>query len=639
MATQTDLNKILNLKKQGDIKRLLGKDEPKGRRKIQAPPSLTGLQNIQEEEKEVRMFFNNVDPNDTELFRSELTRFMNSKPIWKGRRTFFTRFLNEVPEKLFVKFSQLYLNQPLNFKEFYDVKFKPKYIDKNAMIFMLSGKYDEIMRSLLGDYITNPLKYTEKSDKLRSEMPPKFIDMLDSFLSIKRNEKRQFAQKYIESKYPYEEFYIRYQAGTLDDNEPKVEEPKVEEPQKAEPAQNKAPLMIDEDGNVVPVPSGYNLYKFNRPRNRLTIIPEKDFQKKLDKLTEIPGEVVDLAKMELKTNLGLPANKIDDILIGLLEKYNSIEKFVNKLGKIIFYYVNQFIIRNQNNKLASLYNTRIDNNIFNMKGLAYANKNDFLPELFEFDDDTNSESKKLLKKVIKKQLEIFLKNFKIKLYAFIINTSAKIKNINSGFTDVVIIADERDKDYTWFGYTDNGRKYFNIYNIDLGILPDDLSKHISKVYNTTIQGEMPVEEPVEEPVPQVEVPQGETDIQRLYEDFVASLQKLDVGEDLFIQDGKSLFTDSEDDGESKEQAESDVASESDVVSESEIESDFERESKEVSKSDFSDVDSPSRDSSDECKCEKCGTKTDRSLKTKIKDGKQYKTVCFCSFKCFEKFKN
>jgi hypothetical protein len=45
-------------------------------------------------------------------------------------------------------------------------------------------------------------------------------------------------------------------------------------------------------------------------------------------------------------------------------------------------------------------------------------------------------------------------------------------------------------------------------------------------------------------------------------------------------------------------------------------------------------DSPSRS----CKCVKCGKETSQNLKTKIKDGNEFKTVCFCSFKCFEKFK-
>jgi hypothetical protein len=621
MATQRDLNKILNLKKQGDIKRLLGKQNPKGTRKpLQSEPKISAMQNIEAEEKEVRMFFENVDPNDIEQFKSELTRFMNSKSIWKGRRTFFTRFLNEIPENLFVKFSQLYLNQPLNFKEFFDTKFKPKYIDKNIMIY---GKYDEIMRSLFTDYIINPLKYLEQTDKLRSQMSAKFIDMLDSFLDINKNEKRYFAQKYVESKYPYDEFYIRYKAGTLDGGggEPNVEQPNEEPNKQQEPSkavQNRVPLMIDENGNVVPVPTGYNLYKFNRPRNRLPIVSEKEFQKKLDKLKEIPGEVVDLAKIELKTNLGLSSNKIDDILIGLLEKYNSFESFVKKLGKIIFYYSNQFIIRNQNNKLASLYKTRIQNDVFNMKGIAYATKYDFLPELFEFDDDSNSESKKQVKKVVKKQIEVFLKNFKIKLYAFIINTSAKIKNINSGFVDVVILADERDRDYTWFGYTDNGRKYFNIRNIDSTMIPSDVESHISKVYNTKIHdGEVPVAEPDEVPQGQVPTQEEEFDVQQLYEDFVMSLKNLNIGQDLFS------------DSEGENGSPSPLFTESD------------NESRERTNSDFSDVDSPrrNRDSSEECLCKKCGVETDRSLKTKIKDGNQYKTVCFCSFKCFEKFKN
>ena len=477
---------------------------------------------------------------------------------------------------------------------------------------MIYGKYDEIMRSLFTDYIINPLKYLEQTDKLRSQMSAKFIDMLDSFLDINKNEKRYFAQKYVESKYPYDEFYIRYKAGTLDGGggEPNVEQPNEEPNKQQEPSkavQNRVPLMIDENGNVVPVPTGYNLYKFNRPRNRLPIVSEKEFQKKLDKLKEIPGEVVDLAKIELKTNLGLSSNKIDDILIGLLEKYNSFESFVKKLGKIIFYYSNQFIIRNQNNKLASLYKTRIQNDVFNMKGIAYATKYDFLPELFEFDDDSNSESKKQVKKVVKKQIEVFLKNFKIKLYAFIINTSAKIKNINSGFVDVVILADERDRDYTWFGYTDNGRKYFNIRNIDSTMIPSDVESHISKVYNTKIQaGEVPVSEPDE--VPQAPPQEEEFDVQQLYEDFVMSLQNLNVGRDLF--------------------SEGENGSPSPLFTESDNESN-------------SDIDSPrrNRDSSEEFLCEKCGVETDRSLKTKIKAGNQYKTVCFCSFKCFEKFKN
>ena len=48
----------------------------------------------------------------------------------------------------------------------------------------------------------------------------------------------------------------------------------------------------------------------------------------------------------------------------------------------------------------------------------------------------------------------------------------------------------------------------------------------------------------------------------------------------------------------------------------------------------SESDSPNRS----CKCIKCGKETTQNLKTKIKDGKEFKTVCFCSFKCFEKFK-
>ena len=598
MATKADLDKLINLKLRGDLKRL--QEDPKGKKKPQlGAPNISALQNINEEEQEVRMFFNNIDVDNLEQFKNELNRFAISKPKWKGRRAFFMRFLNEVPDELINKFVELYLEQPLNFKEFFDTKFKPKYLD-NVMV---SGKYDDIMRVLLGDYISNPLKYAEKSERIKKDSPEQLLDMISSFDQLEKKEKVNFAQLYLGNKYPYDEFYLRYKAGTI--GEPSKEEPSKEEPRdepsKEEPEPvNRVPLMVDEDGNVVPMPSGYNLYTFNRPRNRLPILSsQKDFKDKLDNMKEISGEIVDLAKIELKTNLNLSSEQIDNILLGLLEKYDSFEPFVKKLGKIIFYYINRFVIRNQNNKVASLYKTRIENKLFNMKGLAYAKKYDFLPELFEFDDHSYPESRKLVKKIIKKQVKNFLNNFRLKLYA-IVNTSAKIKNIHSISSDIVIESDFDDsyQDYHFFGYSENNeRKFFDIRQVDFETIPVDVAHHIAKVY--IVDASIPIPAiPVAVPVDDDE----QIDIQLLYNDFVSSLQQLNVGIDLFgvVESKAGDSPDREEDDESK--------------------------------------DNSSDDLNDSCVCKKCGSKTDHSLKTKIKAGKQYKTICFCSFKCFEKFK-
>jgi hypothetical protein len=594
MATQTQLNKIMKLQQQADVKKLMGDGESKmqGKKMQQSAPKISALQNIDSEDKAVRSFFQDNDANDTEQFKSELTRFTNSKPIWKGRRSFFTRFLNEVPDTLYVKFSQLYLNQALNFKEFFDNVFKPKYID-NLFTY---GKFDEVMRGLLQEYIANPIKYSEKSEKVKKGASKQIVDMIDSFNELEKSEKRYFVQKYLDNSMYYDEFYMRFKAGTLDQEPGTVEEPaKVQE----ETGKNirHLPLMLDEDGNVIPLATGYNLYKFQRPLNRLPIMSSNtDFYQSLDKITGITGEMVDLAKIELKTNLQLSSSDIDDILIGLLEKYDSFEPFVKKLGQIIFYYVNQFFIRNQNNRVASLYKDRIQKGIFKLKGIAYAKKSDFLPELFEFDDDSNSESRNLVKKIIKKQLEIFFKNFKIKLHA-IVNTSAKIKNIHLSVSDIVILSDSDNTDYNIFGYYDNGRKYLNIKQVDLTLLPSKLAKHIEKIYDTEYDTDIPVGIAVSETKEEV----GEQfNIEELYNEFVLSLKSLNVDEELFHE------------------ATSDTTSETT----SETKSDA--------------IDSPKRNS---CICETCGSKSDLSLKTKIKDGNQYKTICFCSFKCFEKYRN
>lgn len=598
MATKADLDKLINQKLRGDLKRL--REDPKGKKKPQGVPNISALQNINEEDQEVRMLFHNVDVNNVEEFKNELNRFAISKPKWKGRRAFFMRFLNEVPDELFRKFVELYMEQGLNFKEFFDTKFKPKYLD-NVIV---SGKYDEIMRVLLGDYISNPLKYAEKSERIKKDSPEQLLDMISAFDQLEKKEKAYFAQLYLENKYPYDEFYLRYKAGTLDKpkEEPSKEEPTKEEPTKEEPSKeepepvNRVPLMVDEDGNVVPMPTGYNLYKFNRPRNRLPILSsQKDFKDKLDNLKEISGEIVDLAKIELKTNLNLSSNQIDDILLGLIEKYDSLEPFVKKLGKIVFYYINRFVIRNQNNKVASLYKTRIDNGLFNMKGLAYAKKYDFLPELFEFDDHSYPESRKLVKKIIKKQVKTFLNNFKLKLYA-LTNASAKIKNIHSISSDIVIESDFDYHDYHFFGYSENNeRRFFDLRQVDFQTIPVDVAHHIAKVY--VVDDTVPIPAiPVAVPVDDEQI-----DIQSLYNDFVSSLQQLDVGIELF-------------------------GSETKVGDSPDREEDEEEEKDE-------------KESNEDCLCEKCGSKSDQSLKTKIKAGKQYKTICFCSFKCFEKFKN
>jgi len=102
-------------------------------------------------------------------------------------------------------------------------------------------------------------------------------------------------------------------------------------------------------------------------------------------------------------------------------------------------------------------------------------------------------------------------------------------------------------------------------------------------------------------------------------------------------------SESESDGETK--AETKPKKQKTILdSDSESESDGENkaETKPKKQKTILDSDSESEGGSDSpdrlSKCIKCGTKTSQNLKTKIKDGKEFKTVCFCSFKCFEKYK-
>ena len=100
----TDLNKLLRAqaqKQKQQIKKIVAGDKVTQSRRRPQAQTLTGLKNIQGEEEEVRAFFNNVDD---ENIAEELQRFMNSKAVWKGRRSFFQRFMGLVPEEQYSHF-------------------------------------------------------------------------------------------------------------------------------------------------------------------------------------------------------------------------------------------------------------------------------------------------------------------------------------------------------------------------------------------------------------------------------------------------------------------------------------------------------------------------------------------------------
>ena len=684
----TDLSKLLRAQaqrqKQQAKKILAGDKGVQGRRRTPQAPTLTGLKNIQGEEEEVRAFFKNVDDDNIAV---ELQRFMNSKAVWKGRRTFFKRFMGLVPEEHYVHFKEHYLNQDLDFKQYFDTVYKPQFVDTDIFN---SGKYDEVLRELFNRYLRlPPSQYQEYELQVMESIPGKvgrFIDMLNIFkLDIDDNEKRKFAQLFIENNLPFEHFYLKYMGGDFDVTEPR--DSKVEEPK---PRIQRKPLMIDEDGNIVQIPT-HNLYKFEGPRNRLPILSREEFKKKIEEgAGGILNEVIELAKIELKTNLNIPNNDIDDIIIGLTEKYNKVNKFVLKLGEIIIYFVTNFVIKNQEQRIASLYRDRIENRLINFRNLAYAKKSDFLPELFQF-KNAEEVSVNMVNNFIGRQLEVFLENFKNKLYVYITNVTAKVKNIHMGINNVVIVSDAEQTDPFVFGYTNSSGEnvYFNIRNKP-GDLPKKLAKRLAKVYS--VRGAVSVstaqaigEEPDDD---------EHIDIEEIYESFVRSLDEIDVkvgselgseeGSELGSEEGSEVSEDfgsevsSEQGSEVSSEERSDVGSEegseegSDVGSEEgsevssgseegsdvgssegdifEPESDVETKDKpsrgifssseesdaEEAKAEVSESDSPDRLLS--CKCIKCGSKASQNIKTKIKDGNEFKTVCFCSFKCFEKYK-
>ena len=759
-----DLKKLLRdqaQRQKQDAKKILADDKgAQGRRRLQAP-SLTGLKNIQGEEEEVRAFFTNVDDDNIAV---ELQRFMNSKAIWKGRRSFFQRFMGLVPEEHYVHFKEHYLNQDLDFKQYFDTVYKPEFVDTDIFN---SGKYDEILRELFNRYLTlPPSQYQQYEDQLLESIPDKagrFNDMLNIFKDdINDNEKRKFAQLFIENNLPFEDFYLKYMGGDFDVAAPR-DGGKVEEP--VQPRIQRRPLIIDEQGNVVGIPT-HNLYKFEGPRNRLPIVSREQFRKKIEEGEGIPTQVIELAKIELKTNLNLPNNNIDDIIIGLTEKFRRVNKFILKLGEIILYYVNNFVIKNQGNRIASLYRDRVENNLINFRNLSYAKKADFLPELFQFKDGEEV-SINMVKNFIGRQLEIFMNNFKNKLYVYITNVTAKAKNIHIGINSVAIVSNVDQTDYFMFGYTNSSGEnvYFDIRNKPAN-LPKKLAKKLAKVYSLRLVGSAPA---VAISGVEDEEPDEVIDIEEIYNMFVQSLDDMDV--EMPEESGSSSQSsgDSSASGES-EQGESEVEEEGGGEGESEVESETSERSKsegneemknkirlllrqkmsdmirrqltigreeknlpplgkaivdkminsnsaniektitkmieeyeadeeldvllnpniktswvlEYLKPNMPDVfevesegeeeeENPKkvirRDESEEetkpsrgifsssegeeekgsesersdspnrsCKCIKCGKETSQNLKTKIKDGNEFKTVCFCSFKCFEKFK-
>ena len=176
----TDLNKLLRAQaqrqKQQAKKLLAGDKGAQGKRRPQAQ-TLTGLKNIQGEEEEVRTFFMTVEDDN---IAEELKRFMNSKPVWKGRRSFFQRFMGLVPEEHYVHFKEHYLNQQLDFKEYFDTIYKPQFVDTDIFN---SGKYDEILRELFNRYLTlPPSQYQQYEDQVIESIPDKvgrFNDMLN----------------------------------------------------------------------------------------------------------------------------------------------------------------------------------------------------------------------------------------------------------------------------------------------------------------------------------------------------------------------------------------------------------------------------------------------------------------------------
>lgn len=745
----TDLNKLLRAQAQRQkqqVKKILAEDKGAKSKRRPYAQTLIGLKNIQGEEEEVRAFFRSV--NDENIVQ-ELQRFMNSKPIWKGRKSFFQKFMGLVPEDQYVHFKEHYLNQDLDFKKYFDTVYKPKFIDTDIFN---TGKYDEILRDLFNRYLTMPKTQYEiyENDLINGiQMNPnnkvteRFIDILNIFKND-IDDKNKFASLFLENNLSFEDFYLKYMGGDFDI--PEREGGKVEE----KPKIRRKPLMIDEQGNIVEIPT-HNLYKFEGPRNRLPIVSREQFRKAIEEEGHgIPTQVIELAKIELKTNLNLSNNVIDEIIDGLTEKYHKVNKFILKLGEIILYYVNNFVIKNQGNRIASLYRDRIENNLINFRNLAYAKKSDFLPELFQF-KNAEEVSVNMVGNFISRQLEIFLNNFKNKLYVYITNVSAKAKNIHISINNVVIVSNAEQTDYFIFGYTNEKGEnlYFDIRNKPAN-LPKKLARRLSKVYSIRVVSSVDREEDKKE-VEQDEV----INIEEIYDLFIESLNEMDVEmsdrdssseqESESSQQGSEIESESESESNFEEEEESESeessSSEENKSNKSEMKNDIrlslrkrmadiiknkltaknelgkpiidkiivnnnanieksitdmieeyednnelnillkpelkdkhilkylkanipdifkdsdeskeEEESKAEAKaeakakgkakakpknildSDSEGSDSPVRS----CKCIKCGEETSQNLKTKIKDGNEFKTVCFCSFKCFEKYKN
>jgi hypothetical protein len=358
----------------------------------------------------------------------------------------------------------------------------------------------------------------------------RFEDMLNIFKND-IDDKTKFAQLFLENNLPFEDFYLKYMGGDYDVLVKRRDGGKVEEePEKP----RRKPLMIDEQGNVVEIP-GHNLYKFKfeGPRNRLPIVSRDQFRKTIEEGDGIPSQVIEIAKIELKTNLNLSNNQIDEIINGLTQKYRRFNKFIVKLGEIILYYVNNFVIRNQENRIASLYRDRIDNNLINFRNLAYAKKVDFLPELFQF-KNPDEVSVNIVHNFIERQLRIFIENFKNKLYIYITNVTTKAKNIHIGINNVVILSNVslvrpniglQKADYFMFGYTDsNGENvYFDIRNKPDN-LPKKLEKRLSKIYLVRVEGGFMSSDEVGE---EVEEDEG-INIEEIYDMFVRSLDEIDV---------------------------------------------------------------------------------------------------------------
>ncbi len=521
----TDLNKLLRAqaqKQKQQIKKIVAGDKggAQSKRRPQAQ-TLTGLKNIQGEEQEVRSFFNNVDDDN---IAEELQRFMNSKAVWKGRRSFFQRFMGLVPEEQYAHFKEKYLNQGLDFKQFFDDVYKPKFIDTDIFY---SGRYDEILRKLFHKYLTlsqtEYVSYEEEllhniSVQMNTKAKERFEDMLNIF-NNDIDDKEKFAQLFIENNLPFEDFYLKYMGGDYDVAVQRDVSKVEEEPEKPK----RRPLMIDEQGNVVEIP-GHNLYTFEGPRNRLPILSREQFRKTIEEGQGIQPQVIELAKIELKTNLNLSNNQIDEIINGLTEKYHKVNKFILKLGEIILYYVNNFVIRNQENRIASLYRDRIDNNLIKLKKLAYAKKVDFLPELFQF-NNPDEVSVNMVSNFIDRQLQIFLENFKNKLYVYITNITAKAKNIHIGINNVIIISNVKQTDYFMFGYTNNNGEniYFDIRNMPDN-LPKKLKKRLDKIYSLREEAVGVLGEEVKKEVDEDEV----IDIEQIYDMFVQSLDEMNL---------------------------------------------------------------------------------------------------------------